>query len=178
MQAFASTGARVKAMRHAQFGPTATTLKYGRAVAAPAFDLGAGFDFHFDTAAARPLLRLKWRDALSLRILPTPALRAQRRLELGASGYAVRVTYECPLASLARCWAPPARLMVSLDNAVDTGVRVTQSGLEGYCNLWLGDSRARLRAAGLLRVPSELPVAEDEMIVRPVLKRAQLKMRW
>lgn len=57
--AFGNSGARIKAMRHVQFGPRFELTKYGRTETVPAFDMGAGFDFEFDTAALRPLVRLK-----------------------------------------------------------------------------------------------------------------------
>jgi len=176
--AFGDSGARVKALRHVHFGPQFELTKYGRTSSVPCFDLGAGLEFCFDTASLRPLARLKFRDVASLRALPAPALKLQKRVLLGTSGFCLRLAYECPLDSLARFFAPPARFMAHLDNAVDSGVRVTQSGLEFAANLWLLDGGARLRGGGILRLPSQLPVDEDEALVGFEVRRLGLKARW
>jgi hypothetical protein len=176
--AFGNTGARVKAMRHIQFGPTFDLVKDGTTTPTPAFDLGAGASFEFDTAALRPSARLKFRDALSLRLLPAPALRFQKRLQLGTSGFGVRLTYECPLEALPSFYAPPARLLVQLDNAVDTGVRLTQSGVEAAGTVRALGGAVRVRAAALVRLPSELPVDEDATLVGFELRRLGIKARW
>ena len=94
-----------------------------------------------------PLARLKFRDVASLRALPAPALKLQKRVLLGTSGFCLRLAYECPLDSLARFFAPPARFMAHLDNAVDSGVRVTQSGLEFAANLRCGGGQVEHTSA-------------------------------
>lgn len=176
--AFGNTGARLKVMRHVSFGPEYELVKYGRAFTAPSLDVGAGFAFDFDTAELRPQARLKMRDVASIKLLPQPALRFQKRLQMGTSGFAVRLTYECPLQNLLRFYAPPAKLMVTVDNAVETGVRLTQSGLEFSANKWLLDGKVRVRAQGALRLPSELPISEDQLLVGFEARRLGIKARW
>ena len=66
--------------------------------------------------------RLKIRDLVSIRALPAPALRVQKRLAvplLQQQGLGLRLSYECPLARLGSFYRPPARLMLSIDNAPD-----------------------------------------------------------
>lgn len=176
--AFSASGARVKAMRHVSFGPSMQFSKYGREFTAPAFDIGAGFDFEFDTAELRPIARLKFQDAVSLKLLPCPAFKFQKRLQLGTSGFAVRMSYECPFQNLSRFFAPPARLMISIDNAIDTGIQLTQSGIEFAANKWLLDGAVRVRGVGMLRLPSELPIDEDNLGFGIDMKRLGIKSRW
>jgi hypothetical protein len=176
--AFGNTGARVKIMRHIQFGKEHTYAKHGRTFNAPMFSIGMGGDFEFDTAEFRPLLRMKIRDVASLQVLPYPAIKIQRRMQLGTSGFGVRMSYECPLETLNRFYAPPARLLITMDDMVDTGLRLTQSGVEFNANKWLLNGNARIKAAGLLRLPSELPVDEEQTLIRFEAKRLGFKTRW
>lgn len=99
-------------------------------------------------------------------------------MPIGTSGYGVRLTYECPLDEIDRFYKPPARLMVTLDNTVDSGIRVTQSGLEFAANSWLLDGNMRLRASGVLSLPSQLPMQEGEDWVQFRANRLGLKARW
>ena len=99
-------------MRHVSFGPEFECVKGGVARTAPSLDLGLGFEFGYDTARLRPHARLKFRDFLTIKAFPEPALKLQKRVVLGTSGYGVRLSYEVPLASAATFWEPPARLMV------------------------------------------------------------------
>lgn len=176
--AFGNTGARVKIMRHIQFGKQHTYTKHGHTFTAPMFSIGMGGDFEFDTAEFRPLLRMKIRDLASLQVLPYPAIKFQRRMQLGTSGFGVRLSYECPLEMLNRFYAPPARLLITMDDMVDTGLRLTQSGVEFNANKWLLNGNARIKAAGLLRLPSELPIDEEQMLLRFEAKRLGFKTRW
>ena len=176
--AFGNTGARVKVMRHIQFGNEYTHVKHGRTFTAPMLSLGIGGDFEFDTAEFRPLLRMKIRDLASLQVLPYPAIKVQRRMQLGTSGFGVHLSYECPLETLNRFYAPPARLLITMDDMVDTGLRLTQSGVEFNANKWLLNGNARIKAAGLLRLPSELPVDEEETLLKFEARRLGFKTRW
>jgi hypothetical protein len=175
--AFGATGSRIKALRHIRFGPELTMTKHGRTTTRPQMDLGFGGEFEFDTAVFKPLLRMKIRDAVSLQLLPEPAIKLQQRVRLGTSGLGLRLSYECPLEAVGRFYAPPARLLLTLDNAVDNGVKITQSGVEMNADRWVGDS-TRFRAAGVLHFPTELPVDEDAMLFRFEAKRLGLKGRW
>lgn len=105
-------GGRVKAMRHVSFGPEFEFVKNGVPRTAPSLDLGLGFEFEYDTAQLKPHARLKFRDFLSVKAFPEPALKLQKRVVLGTSGYGVRLSYEVPLARVGSFWEPPARLMV------------------------------------------------------------------
>ena len=175
---FANTGARIKAMRHIQFGSQFTTTKHGCTITAPQFDLAAGGNFEFDTAIFQPLLRLKFRDLASLQVLPYPAIKFQRRVQLGTSGFGVRMSYECPLETINQFYRPPARLLVTLDDTVDTGIRITQNGLELRANQWLFNGNARIQGSGMVQFPSELPIDEDQMLLRFEAKRLGFKTKW
>lgn len=177
--AFGNTGARVKIMRHIQFGKEHTYAKHGRQFTAPSMSIGIGGDFEFDTAEFRPLLRLKVRDFASLQVLPYPAVKFQRRIQLGTtSGFGIRLAYECPLETLNRFYLPPARLLITMEDMVDTGLRLTQSGIEFNANKWLLNGNSRIKASGVLRLPSELPVDEDQMLLRFEARRLGFKTKW
>jgi len=176
--AFGNTGARVKVMRHVQFGKEHTSTKHGRTFTAPMFSIGMGGDFEFDTAEFQPLLRMKFHGIASLQVLPHPAIKLQHRMQLGTSGFGVRLSYECPLETLNRFYAPPARLLITMDDMVDTGLRLTQSGVEFNANKWLLNGNARIKAAGVLRLPSELPIDEEQTLLRFEAKRLGFKTRW
>lgn len=111
-------------------------------------------------------------------MLPAPAIKIQKRMQLGTSGFGLRLSYECPLETINRFYQPPARLMMTLDSCVDNGMRVTHSGLEFAANKWLLNGNVRIRAAGLLRLPSELPISEDQMLVGFEMKRLGFKGKW
>ena len=168
----------MKALRHIQFGSKCTYTKYGHTITAPQFDLGAGGEFRFDTAEFHPLLRLKIRDLASLQLLPQPALKIQKRLQLGTSGLGVRMSYECPLESIHQFFKPPARLLLTVDNMTETGVRLTQSGVEVNGNQWVFGDVVRLRAAGIVRFPSSVPVDEDEPLLQFDAQRLGIKVKW
>lgn len=89
------------------------------------------------------------------------------------------MSYECPIGTdTRRFYAPPARLMITLDNSVENGVRLTQNGVEFAANAALLGEKARLRAAGVLRLPSEIPFDEDELFLGFTAKRVGMKMQW
>lgn len=175
---FGDSGARVKALRHIKFGPNFTHMKHGREISEPQVDIGAGASFEFDTAELIPIVRVKYRNLASLKLLPQPTLKLLKRIQIGSSGFGVRVSYECPLEQLDKFFAPPAKLLVTLDNTMDTGVRVTQSGIEFAANQWLLQGNTRVRAAGILRLPSELPIDEEELFGGFDIKRLGIKSRW
>ncbi|KAL6767852.1 hypothetical protein ACKKBF_B36870 [Auxenochlorella protothecoides x Auxenochlorella symbiontica] len=180
--AFDDSGARLKVMRHVQFGPAfyPLTRKVGAPDGAPSpcFDLGVGAQLEFDTAAVQAKARIKFQDWLSLKALPEPAIKLQKRFALGESGAGVRVSYECPLRALGTAWQPPARLLVSIDSAVPSGLRLTQGGVEFDQALALPGNRALIRGAGRLGLPSRLPLEEGEPWVEADVRRLGLKAVW
>ncbi|KAI3433750.1 hypothetical protein D9Q98_003557 [Chlorella vulgaris] len=177
--AFMNTGARVKVMRHIQFGPMVTSERStGLKRVVPTLDVGVGLAFELDTAELQPQARLKFRDIVSLKALPYPAIKIQKRLALPESSWGLRLSYECPLESLANFYRPPARLLVLIDNMHSNGAQLTQAGLEfNYAGEFL-EGRSQLRATGLVALPRELPVVEGQPLVGLELKRLGLKSAW
>lgn len=177
--AFSNTGARIKALRHLAFGPRASFPKgWAPAKEAPCCDLAAGLSIDLDTARVEGQLRLKVLGLVSLRALPEPALRVARRITLGDSGFGVRLSYECPLAGFDRPWAPPARLLVSIEDTVRRGLRLTQGGIEVNGEVETEGGGLRARASGLLAFPAELPVEEGQELFGWRLHRLGVKARW
>lgn len=125
-----------------------------------------------------PQARLKFQDWLSLKALPGPALKIQHRFPFGRGGSAVRVSYECPLHALGRPWQPPAKLLVCLDSAAPTGVRLTQAGLEFDQAVRVPGSAAVVRAAGRLGLPDRLPLDPGQPLLDIHVQRVGLKCSW
>ena len=127
-----------------------------------------------------PLLqaRLKFQDWLSLRLLPVPSIKLQKRFVIPGAGAGVKVSYECPLEELRSFWQPPARLMVSIESGGPRGFRLTQGGVEFDQRFVVPGGKAVVRAAGQLGLPPRLPLEEDEPLVRATLQRAGLKALW
>jgi hypothetical protein len=181
--AFGNSGARVKAMRHITFGPSrlfplSSNHTETPTSPRPVFDIGAGLNFELDTAHLQPLLRLKYKDLISLKVLPEPAIKFQKRIPLGESGTGIRVRYECPLDSMAQFWGPPAKLLITIDNTVHSGVRLTQSGVEFDGQKTMADGAVRLRGSGVVWFPRELPVEEGQPLVGVDVKNLGIKTRW
>ncbi|PSC75878.1 hypothetical protein C2E20_1663 [Micractinium conductrix] len=177
---FMNTGARIKLMRHVNFGPKVEVVKSSGLVREqPAFDLGLGLAFELDTAELQPQARLKFRDLVSLKALPYPSIKIQKRLRVPESTWGVRLSYECPLEAIGTFYRPPARLMLSIDNMHSNGVQLTQAGLEfNYAALFGESQRTQLRAAGLLSLPRELPIVEGQPLVGADIKRLGIKTEW
>lgn len=175
---FNNAGARIKAMRHVSWGPKLTVHKHGVDRTQNLFDIGAGLTFELDTAALRPVLRMKVAGVASLKLFPEPTLKISKSLRLGTTDFSIRLAYECPLESVSKFYAPPARFLVTLDSSDRNGIRLTQSGLEFSANRWLLDETMRIKANGVLSLPNELPIAEDEDFVKFNLKRLGLKAKW
>jgi hypothetical protein len=181
--AFGNSGARVKAMRHITFGPSrlfplSSNHTETPTSPRPVFDIGAGLNFELDTAHLQPSLRLKYKDFISLKVLPEPAIKLQKRIPLGESGMGIRVRYECPLDSMAQFWGPPAKLLITIDNTVHSGVRLTQSGVEFDGQKTMADGAVRLRGSGVVRFPRELPMEEGQPLVGVDVKNLGIKTRW
>ncbi|KAL4432426.1 hypothetical protein ABPG77_001725 [Micractinium sp. CCAP 211/92] len=177
---FMDTGARFKLMRHVQFGPKVEVQRSsGLTREVPTFDLGVGLAFEVDTAELQPQARLKFRDLVSLKALPYPSLKIQKRLRWPDTTWGVRLSYECPLESLATFYRPPARLMMSIDNMHSNGVQLTQAGLEfNFAQLFGERRQAELRACGLVALPRELPIIEGQSLAGLELRRLGLKTQW
>ncbi|GAB4817774.1 hypothetical protein N2152v2_004820 [Parachlorella kessleri] len=181
-------GARLKVMRHVQLGQLFTGVTgTGASKVYPAVDIGAGLNFELDTAELKPQARIKVLDFLSLRALPRPSIKLSKRLVVSeARGWAVRLSYECPVDNVERFWEPPSRLLVSVghdaladvDNLGNTGVRLTQSGVEFNGSMVFSDGRLTIRGAGHVDFPHQLPVEEGEPLVRYELRRLGLKANW
>ena len=68
---------------------------------------------HVSRFANHPLqARIKVKDFLTIKALPEPVLRLQKRWRIGRSGLALRAAYELPLADAEHLFEPPARLLV------------------------------------------------------------------
>lgn len=176
--AFSDAGARIKAMRHVRWGPKVRVDKYGFEKMQQLMDFGVGLEFEMDTAALHPRVRIKAANVVSFKLFPEPMLKVSKRVKLGTTDFAIRFAYECPLESINRFYAPPARFLITLDNSVMNGVRLTQSGVEFSVNRWFMDENVRLRANGVISLPSELPLAEYEDLVGFDIRRLGLKANW
>ena len=170
-------------MRHITFGPSrlfplSSNHTETPTSPRPVFDIGAGLNFELDTAHLQPSLRLKYKDFISLKVLPEPAIKLQKRIPLGESGMGIRVRYECPLDSMAQFWGPPAKLLITIDNTVHSGVRLTQSGVEFDGQKTMADGAVRLRGSGVVRFPRELPMEEGQPLVGVDVKNLGIKTRW
>ncbi|KAL4430669.1 hypothetical protein ABPG75_005925 [Micractinium tetrahymenae] len=180
---FMDTGARIKVMRHVQFGPKVEVQRSSGLIReVPSMDFGVGLAFEVDTAELQPqasVARLKFRDLASLKALPYPSLKIQKRLRWPDSTWGVRLSYECPLDSLATFYRPPARLMLSIDNMHSNGVQLTQAGLEfNFAQVFGQQRQAELRASGLVSLPRELPIVEGQALAGLEIKRLGLKTQW
>ncbi|EFN59328.1 hypothetical protein CHLNCDRAFT_137735 [Chlorella variabilis] len=176
---FMNTGARVKVLRHLQFGPKVEVERpSGLKGQVPTLDFGFGLAFELDTAELQPQVRLKFRDILSIKALPYPALKIQKRLALPEGSWGVRLSYECPLEGITTFYQPPARLLMSIDNMQHNGVQLTQAGLEFNYAGDFYEGNTQLRAAGLVALPRELPIVEGQPMVGLELKRLGLKAAW
>lgn len=176
---FMDTGARIKVMRHLQLGPRFEVQKASGLIReVPALDFGVGLAFELDTAELQPQARLKFRDILSIKALPYPAIKLQGRLSLPDTCWGVRLSYDCPLEAITEFYRPPARLMLSIDNMHHNGAQLTQAGLEFNYAASLFEGNTQFRAAGLVALPRELPVEEGQPLVGLELKRLGLKASW
>jgi hypothetical protein len=140
--------------------------------------VGVGLDL--DQQDIHGVARLKVADALSIKLLPRPLLKLGGAWRLpGGSGVAVRVKYEVPVSALGGFWAPPARLLVRLDNDVGSGIHLTPSGIEfDERRLALGN-RTELRAGAALRFPRSLPVdRSDRDAFKLDVHRLSLRTLW
>lgn len=168
------TGARFKVMRHMDVGPRLTDSdEPGRRM----FDVGLGINFELDSSAMQPVARLKFLDAFSLKLVPRPAFKFQRSWDLGVKGLAVRASYEVPLECVDTFWAPPARLMVRLDNAAGAGIHFTDGGMEFDERVVASKAGTILRASGGIRFPRELPLEQGNLFSLYV-RRLGLKTQW
>lgn len=178
--AFGDSGARVKLMRHVRFGPEQEIQKLYEPFPRkrPAFDVGGGLNFDLDTARLQPLLRLKYRDLISFKLLPEPGIKLEKFFFLGDSNLGVRLKYECPVEGLTNFWRPPARFLLTIDNTVHKGVRLTQSGVEFDGALSALEGSVRVRGQALLALPRELPVEEGQPLVGLDVNRLGIKTVW
>lgn len=195
--AFGSSGARIKVMRHVRLdlpcpgskgmsgSGTGDATGDGRAGPAShephhvACDVGFGVNFDFDTAALQPSARVKLGGCLSLKLLPMPAVKFQRRFVMGATGVALRVAYECPLSVGVKPWEPPATLLVQLESAAPHGVHLTPAGLELDGVLTLPGRRCVLLGRGRIRLPTQIPLPDDaSQSVALDIDRLGLKAAW
>lgn len=128
--------------------------------AAP-IDVAAGFSVDLDTAALKPVLGVRCGPHLELRALPEASIRASGRLPLRSLGAAVRLSYECPIATLSTPFAPPATLKAFLEPLRPSGLRVTSRGVDLDARAPLDGGRASARIDASLLAPTALPVRRD-----------------
>lgn len=175
---FSDTGMRVKIMRHGSMGPRFKYRKFGKEMQGPLFDFGIGVSFDVDTARLEPKARLRIRNVVSLTAVPNLGVKVQKRFPISNTPYAIRCSYTCPFDEIHQFYKPPARLLVTLDNTQDYGVKVSQAGIEAAANTWLFGDRAHVQAAALVRLPNAIPLKSDEEIIRIEPRRCGLKMLW
>ncbi len=74
--------------------------------------------------------------------------------------------WQVPLAHIDHFFEPPARLMVRLDNAIGSGIRITGQGLEcdGRIVSTIGPAGfgTSIRATGALKFPTHLPIEDGQ----------------
>lgn len=76
--------------------------------------------------------RIKVKDFLTIKALPEPVLRLQKRWRIGCSGLALRAAYELPLADAEHLFEPPARLLVRYGPSEACCSR-TEHGMQAPC---------------------------------------------
>lgn len=142
------------------------------------FDVGLGLEFDMDSTRLKPRMQLKFCNLAAIRLLPSPVLRLHKTLDLGFSGLAVRLEYDCPLGNLDRFWEPPARAMIRLESSPGSGVRLSPLGVElDEVRFGLGEAM-RVRAAASVPFPRQFPVEDGANFVKVDVHRLGLKARW
>ncbi|CAL5219937.1 g1869 [Coccomyxa viridis] len=167
----------------AQIGEALRTVqaKLGSSLTAPQrplLDLGVGLSYELDTNDFAAVVRLKVKDWFSIRALPNQIVKVNKRWQLGNSPVALRVNYECPLDNLANPLRAPARLMVRMENVIGRSVHLTPSGIDFDEHVFQLGQGTVVRAAGSLIFPRQLPVEEDERLVKFKAQRFGLKALW
>ena len=163
---FSDNGSRVKSLRHVSFGPQ---VRHGNMCHADsrAFDVAVGLVFELDSARFRPKARLRICNTASVGLFPCPHIKVQRRIPLRSTGFSLRVSYFCPMRDVlaGRAYKPPARLIMTLDDDQNYGMRLSHAGLELSGNTWvtvpyLGEGR--IQASGLIHIPNTVSLGLDE----------------
>jgi len=168
--------------RDADFGAAVTSIQDAlkqsfKPPDKPWFDFGAGVNLEFDEGQLHPTVRLKVKDFFSVKLFPEPMFKIQKRIRLGPSTMGVRVNYELPLVNAENLWAPPARLMIRIDNHMG-GLRLGPGGADfDESVLQLGQS-ASVRAALSVDFPKSLPLEEGEKLFGWRARRLGIKTRW
>ena len=178
---FSDTGMRFKVLRHVSVGPEFRYQKFGKECVSRLFDFGVGASFDVESARLRPKARLRVRNIVSLGLFPCPSIKIQKRLAVGKTGWSVRASYLCALSDIKTFYKPPARLIVTLDDDQNYGLRLTHSGVELAGNTWLWGDDAHVQASALIHLPRTIPwdpsdKENDTVRIEPM--RCGLKMAW
>ncbi|KAK9812019.1 hypothetical protein WJX73_009191 [Symbiochloris irregularis] len=147
----------------------------------PLIDLGVGFNFDLDNAALLPKARIKIKDLFSIKLMPLPCLKLQKRWQLPGSATAIRFHYDVPINELL-AWDTrkpvPARMWVRLENNVGKNIHLTPSGLDFDEHVWHIGRGMALRAGGSAQFPREIPVPRGQSPLTWRLQRLGIKTRW
>ena len=172
---FSDNGSRVKALRHVSFGPQ---VQHGTMCCADsrAFDMAVGLVFELDSARFRPKARLRICNTASIGLFPCPHVKVQRRVPLGTTGFSLRVSYFCPMRDVlaGRAYKPPARLIMTLDDDQNYGVRLSHAGVELSGNTWVNVpylGEGHIQASGLIHIPNTVSLGINESRRRATSKK-------
>ena len=134
--------------------------------------LCVGANFDVDRSVLDPCLHV---DAgpISIGILPTPTLRAEAWISdvIPRGDLALRLRYECPLASYREFYRSPASLMITL-HSTGTGLRIrstpskARSGIQFEERMLPVGPNAAMNVGGTLEFSQQFPVPEGRDLVR------------
>lgn len=178
---FSANGARFKVMRHVSLGPCISYKSHGDEKKSPMIDLGVGASFELDSARIRPKARVRILRSVSVGLFPCPHLKIQRRIPIGLTGFSIRGSYFCPLKDMGTFYRHPARLIVTLDDDQNYGIRLSHAGVEIAGNTWVHwhGWNGYLQASGVIHLPNMLDLqGGDAMVPSVEPMRCGLKTFW
>lgn len=178
---FSANGARFKVMRHVSLGPCISYQRHGEETRSSMIDLGVGASFELDSARIRPKARVRILRSVSIGLFPCPHLKIQRRIPIGLTGFSIRGSYFCPLREMGTFYRHPARLIITLDDDQNYGIRLSHAGVELAGNTWVHwhGWNGYLQASGVVHLPNMLDLQGGRMMhpyVEPM--RCGLKTFW
>ena len=180
---FSTNGARFKVMRHVSMGPKVSCRDHGKEIHRHVMDVGVGVCFELDSARIRPKARLKIMQSVCIGVFPCPHVKVQKRIPIGLTGFSIRGSYFCPLSDVMRFYRRPARLIITLDDDQNYGLRLTHSGVEMAGNTWIDWKgwQGYLQASGVVHLPHMLDLqGTDSSALVPWVEpmRCGLKTFW
>jgi len=140
-----------------------------------------GLAFELDSARILPKARVRILRSVSMGLFPCPHVKVQKRLPIGVTGFSIRASYFCPLAAVGRFYRQPARLIITLDDDQNYGLRLSHAGIEVAGNTWVDwhGWKGYLQASGVVHLPQMLDLKGGDMQIphfEPM--RCGLKTFW